>query len=393
MYQRDESQKDNMRWQACPKCRHSTNDPGSIICEECGYSFLPSKTDKQKVRNLKVVKKGSAKKVKRTVRQKIYLFVVGGITVLASSVLIASNLNATSPEAALKKARGTISFGGEPCSQQLMQDEIAEQIEKLNKEVSFRYTDNDKERDQIDELISGQIQIAFSEKAYLNAHLERARERGVEITAIPYAYDGIAYITNKKTKVRPLTISELKAIFEGRITNWQELGGEEQKIIPVLMEGKHVNPMGIKLSHLSPNLKLIEDSRISAKEFVENNEGAIFYTSATLAVNQLNKFNVISIKKKDGTIVSPVLGKGQTNQADIASGKYPLVRQVLIMVNSEVFQKNNNNYYKPQQKGVSALAEYLISPQGQAIVQQAGFVPKYAVAQDTDNRFSFLPWF
>lgn len=386
------------KYQVCNFCGYDTNEPKSLVCENCQQP-LASKKEQKTENSLKIVdqestipNKNQRKKTALSNKMRYAFSLAGGIAILTTGIL-AFTLNA-SPKAAIKNVRGRISFGGEPCSQRLVNQKIAKAVKKINSEVHFRYLDNDRNRDQIEELIQGQIQIAFSEKAYLDSHFKRAKERGVEITAIPYAYDGIAYVTDKKTHTRPLTVGELEGIFQGKITNWKQLGGEDKKIIPVLVAGLWQNPMGIRLAgQLNPNTVFIRD-RSEAKKFLKKTEGAIFYTSATLAVGELNEVNVVSIKKDEDTIVSPVIKAGVTNQQDIDSGKYPLVRTLNIIVNSEVFQDNSNKNNLPlQNKGVKAFVEYMVSPEGQAIVEDAGFVPKYEVAKQTDNKFSLLPWF
>lgn len=298
-------------------------------------------------------------------------------------------MNANSPEAAIRRAKGRISFGGEPCAQRLINEKISKEIEKINKGVRFRYTDNNRNKDQIQELIDGEIDIAFSEKAYQKSHFQRAKERGVEITAISYAYDGIAYITDKSTKIRPLTVEELEDIFEGRITNWKQLGGKDKKIVPILMAGLWSNPMVIRLDEgLNPNI-IYAKSRAKAKKILKKTEGAIFYTSATLAAHELKEVNLISIKKEDGTVVSPVLVKEVTNHEDIGNGNYPLVRALIVMVNSRVFNQDKNSLTQ-QEKGIRAFVKYLLTEKGQSLVDQNGFVAKHKVSTDKRNRFSFL---
>ena len=369
----------------CQSCGYDKNALGSLICNSCDQSLVSLNQEssegepKKPIRN----KKSTAN------RKKTSLLIGGGTATAVGLCLIASTLNANSPEAAIRRAKGRISFGGEPCAQRLINEKIAKEIEKINSGVRFRYTDNNRNKDQIQELIDGEIDIAFSEKTYQKSHFQRAKERGVEITAISYAYDGIAYITDKSTKIRPLTVEELEAIFEGRITNWKQLGSKDQKIVPILMAGLWSNPMGIRLDDgLNPNT-IYAKSRAQAKKILKNTAGGIFYTSATLAAHELTEVNLISLKKEDGTVVSPVIGRGITNHAEIENGNYPLVRSLIVMVNSKVFNQDKNSSNQ-QDKGIRAFVEYLLTEKGQSLVDQNGFVAKHEVSTDQTNRFSFL---
>ena len=383
----------------CPNCGFERNDLKSIICEncerpltaECVHSQGGERITKKK---LKVIKTKTISQVRgknqKTSGQRLFLFSTVGVVVLASSVFLASTLNA-SPEAKLRKAEDVIYYDGEPCSRFMMGEEVAQVLKKINKKLILV---NDKfgSNKQIDRVSKGELDLAFSEKAFMPQHYERAKQRGVEIVGIPYGRDGVAFFTNKKNKIRPLTVEEIKGLIEGRIINWKDLGGKDQTIIPVLMAGDTVNPMGFVPKKLSPNTKLIYDERKLMKKFVESNEAAFSYTSATLIVDELDKFNVASIKKEDGTIVSPVIGKGVTNQKAIRTGEYPLRRQVMIVVNKEIFNRDPLTPNYKHNQTVRAFVEFLLSKKGQRIVEEADFVAKRAVASDS-GKFFFLPWF
>ena len=47
------------------------------------------------------------------------------------------------------------------------------------------------------------------------------------------ALDGIAIIVSKDSKVADLTVEQLKKMFTGEITNWEEVGGDDGEIVLV----------------------------------------------------------------------------------------------------------------------------------------------------------------
>jgi phosphate transport system substrate-binding protein len=55
-------------------------------------------------------------------------------------------------------------------------------------------------------------------------------EKGLGLVDTPMAYDAIAVIVNPGNTVRGLTTAQVKAIFEGKITNWSEVGGADMTI-------------------------------------------------------------------------------------------------------------------------------------------------------------------
>lgn len=58
----------------------------------------------------------------------------------------------------------------------------------------------------------------------------KKEEQALGLVDTPIAYDGIAVIVSPSNPVNDLTMSELRRIFAGEITNWKEVGGENRPI-------------------------------------------------------------------------------------------------------------------------------------------------------------------
>lgn len=55
-------------------------------------------------------------------------------------------------------------------------------------------------------------------------------EKSLGLVDTPIAYDAIAVIVHPDNPVRGLTLAQIRGIFEGRFTNWNEVGGEDLPI-------------------------------------------------------------------------------------------------------------------------------------------------------------------
>lgn len=47
---------------------------------------------------------------------------------------------------------------------------------------------------------------------------------------IPFAYDGVVFLVAPETKVRALTVAQIRRILEGKVRNWKEVGGADAEI-------------------------------------------------------------------------------------------------------------------------------------------------------------------
>ena len=196
----------------CPHCDYSKNERGSSTCYICEKSLEspPSEAKSPKNASQKSSNKANERKNKNIALVAIFIFLAGlGVDNLTRPIYLQAedaslDSRTSNLTASLKQARGVIAYAGEPCGRRL-NDFIGQYMAKLNPYVKFRYTDNDRNKDQVQELIERQIQLAFSEEVFLDRFMERAKARGVEIVGIPYAFDGIAYITHKELTIRSLS--------------------------------------------------------------------------------------------------------------------------------------------------------------------------------------------
>ena len=60
---------------------------------------------------------------------------------------------------------------------------------------------------------------------------DEEKAKGIEENIV--AIDGIATITNKSNKVTNLTKDQLAKIYTGQITNWKDLGGQDEAIVVI----------------------------------------------------------------------------------------------------------------------------------------------------------------
>ncbi|MBU4483150.1 MAG: PstS family phosphate ABC transporter substrate-binding protein, partial [Actinobacteria bacterium] len=82
-------------------------------------------------------------------------------------------------------------------------------------------------------LIDGTCDIANSSRPMKDKEILLCQNK--DISPVPHivAMDGIAVIVHTSNPIQGLTIEQIKDIYIGKITNWKELGGQDQKIVVV----------------------------------------------------------------------------------------------------------------------------------------------------------------
>ena len=79
--------------------------------------------------------------------------------------------------------------------------------------------------DGIDQALSGQVDMAASARP---AYPKRVQEAGLAFT--PVAWDALVLITNASNPVNNLTLKQVHEIYYGKIKNWSDVGGSDEKI-------------------------------------------------------------------------------------------------------------------------------------------------------------------
>ena len=84
-------------------------------------------------------------------------------------------------------------------------------------------------------LIAGRTDIAPTSRPANRAELQTAKKAGVRLVPQAIGSYGVAVVVNAKNPVTNLKPSQVRAIFSGKITNWNQLRGPDQPINLVVL--------------------------------------------------------------------------------------------------------------------------------------------------------------
>jgi phosphate transport system substrate-binding protein len=228
-------------------------------------------------------------------------------------------------------------------------------------------------------LIDGKLNFAESSRPISDQENKQAQQRGFKLEQIAVAMDGVAVAVNPKLNITGLTIDQLKSIYSGKITNWKQLGGPNLAIKPYspprnndgTVELFEKNIMSGK--SFGSNVKILPTTAQALKKLVDDPAG-IYYAYASEVVQQCN-VKSLPLGREPGKFVPPYQeplvppsqcsGKhNQLNQAAFENDQYPITSLLYVIV------KQNRQI---DQKVGQAYAQFILSNQGQELVNQAGF--------------------
>ena len=188
-------------------------------------------------------------------------------------------------------------------------------------------------------------------------------QEAAELTGIPIASDGLAIVVNKSNPVGALSRSQIRAIFSGEATRWNQVGGADEPIYLITREeGSGTREAFVKLvmeHQLAPSgpqgghgarisrKAMTQESNGAVKELIKHNRWAIGYMSLGLVHEELK--------------IVTVDGVYPTAQ-EVTSKRYPLMRPFLFVVRGTV---------SPATQG---FIDYVLSEEGQHVLEKEGLV-------------------
>ncbi|MEA3328816.1 MAG: phosphate ABC transporter substrate-binding protein [Candidatus Omnitrophota bacterium] len=200
-------------------------------------------------------------------------------------------------------------------------------------------------------LIDGICDIADSSRPMKKKEILKAKGKGINPKPHVVAMDGIAVIVHPSNPVNELSLSQIKDIYTGRISNWSGLGGKNQKIVIIsrdVASGTYecFSKLALNKERVRPDA-LLQASNMAVASTVKRTEGAVGYVG----------LGYLSLEVK-ALAIDGVVPSVET----VRNGKYPVSRPLFMYTNG-----------KP--KGlIKDFIDFVLSKEGQEIAKDQGFV-------------------
>jgi phosphate transport system substrate-binding protein len=201
-------------------------------------------------------------------------------------------------------------------------------------------------------LIDKTTDIATSSREIKKEEITLAETKGVKPVTHVVAYDAIIPVVHPKNKVTNLSIDQLSQIYQGKITNWKEVGGEDLKIVVISRDSssgtfESWDHFIMKKAKVTPQAQMLA-SNGAIVTAVSKNRYAIGYLGMGYVNKSLKPLPVDGVKASVETALSK---------------KYPLSRELYMYTDGEPAGE------------VAKFIAFVKSADGQKIVAKEGFVP------------------
>ncbi|MCD8124108.1 MAG: phosphate ABC transporter substrate-binding protein [Lachnospiraceae bacterium] len=199
----------------------------------------------------------------------------------------------------------------------------------------------------IESLLAGSVDIGNSSRNLKDEEIEAGAVENI------VAIDGIAVVVDTANTVEDLTQEQLIQIYTGEVTNWSEVGGENQAIVVVGRES------GSGTRGAFEEILGIEDACAYANEL--DSTGAVMAKVASTP----GAIGYVSLDVLDDTVKAVTLEGVEATEENIKDGSYFLQRPFVMATLGEISE---------QSEAVQALFAWLQSDAGKEVITSVGLI-------------------
>lgn len=177
----------------------------------------------------------------------------------------------------------------------------------------------------------------------------------------PIGTEAFVFFVHKDNPITNLTTEQIKDIYSGKITNWKDVGGKNEKIAAFQRnEGSGSQSMLKRFMGDTPitdaPTEMVNDLMAGIIEQVED------YKSKTNSIGFSFRYYVEGIIKNPDIKMISIDGAAPTSE-NIRNGSYPILTPIYAVT----YKENQNN-------NVNKLLEWILSDEGQYIINETGYV-------------------
>lgn len=191
--------------------------------------------------------------------------------------------------------------------------------------------------------------------------MEQAKQKGIVPQEVVVARDGIAVIVHPDNPVSELTLDQIRKIYTGAYSNWNEVGGLDGRFLVLSRESssgtyvffqEHV----LRKEDYAPNARLMPATS-AILQAVTADVLAIGYVGLGYVSEAANRVKALRIKKD---VASPAVVPCEDTVRD---GSYSISRPLYLYADAQASEM------------VKDFLAFCLGYAGQAIVREAGYVP------------------
>ncbi len=192
--------------------------------------------------------------------------------------------------------------------------------------------------------------------------LASAKAEGITLVKKPICYDAFVFITHKDNPVESLTVKQIQDIYSGKIKNWKEVGGKDEKIRAFQRE-KNSGSQTAMENLVMQGTNMIDPIEVTVIEGMgELVDRVAEYQNGTASLGYTYKYYIDTLYKNENIKTIAVEGIEPTD-SNIRAEKYPFWTNYYGVIRGGDEDKTGGKFL-----------DWILSKEGQKCVKQAGYI-------------------
>jgi phosphate transport system substrate-binding protein len=212
-------------------------------------------------------------------------------------------------------------------------------------------------------LIDGNVDMIMTHRTLSPDEKAYADEKGVTLIETSIALDAFVFVVNKANPVRSLTVDQVRRIYSGQITNWNEVGGNDEAI-RAFVRPRNSGSQEV-MESLVMNGTEIDDSFKTSE--ITSMAGVFPELKAyTTSISYtFDYYKEVMMLVSHDNVPKLAINNVFPDSTTVANRTYPFVAEVHVAIRSSL--DRNSMTYK--------LYELLRTEAGKEVIAESGYIP------------------
>ncbi|MBQ7208663.1 MAG: substrate-binding domain-containing protein [Lentisphaeria bacterium] len=235
-------------------------------------------------------------------------------------------------------------------------------VQALYSEQDFDRTGIDASGSDViyDRLLRGEVDLIFGLPPS-EQQKKAAEELELKFEITPFAREAFVFFVNRRNPVTGLTCDQIRGIYSGRITRWEETGSGSGPIRPFQRNrGSGSQTMLQRIMGATPLMPPIKEDRLGGMGGIINDVAD--YRNHVGALGFSFRFFASEMFRNDDIRLLALDGVAPTRE-NIRSGRYPFITDCCVVT------------VKPRDENVRKIVDFLRSPAGCEMIEKTGYTP------------------
>jgi len=203
-------------------------------------------------------------------------------------------------------------------------------------------------------LINGACDIADMSRFMKDKEFKAAADKGIKPVAHVVALDGLPILVHPSNPIKGLKVEQVRDIYLGKVTNWNQVGGPNKKIIIISRDTNSgtyetFEKLVMKKAKITSGAEYV-GSNGAVRQRVQSTPAAIGYAGLGFV---------------DRTVKALEINGIYPSRETVSTGIYPIARPLFMFTNG--YPKLGTHVYR--------FVTLHLTKKGQEIVEAIGFVP------------------